>query len=455
MLTARNVVITTIASAVLSIAWMAYSLSRPPDSGGLGRDSYGTRSEGRRGIFEVLQTLGIPADRAIGPPTSVIGREATLVLWEPQAELVHVEPAYLRELSRWVESGGRVVIAPDSRTDADRSIRIIRQKTPKKPAKPEPPVKSAAEELGLPYLKLRAIDPKTGREPTPKPEPTTTDEVQRLRAILTNTGQAEPTLAVAVQSAGTLARSLGGVSKIQVPEQSVSVIEPGQPTPDGTLTFHDEKGQGHLLAASYRKGRGELIVVSAPEIAENRLLAQSDNSVLMVRLLAPGDRPVVFDEFYHGLTIRGNPLWLFAQPGYAATTLALIAAIMVWIWREAVFLGPPLDPAPRSRRTLSEYVDAMARFLNAGPTSRPFLLREFRSGVVRSIRDELHLPPSSDQVERIAAVLARRDPARSRELIEAIAAVDEALDQKHPPRESAAIGLFARLARCLPNRTTP
>ncbi len=449
MLTARNVVIATIAIAVLSIAWMAYSLGRPPDSGGLGRDSYGTRARGRRGIFEVLRTLGIPADRAIGPPTSAIGPEVTLVLWQPQAELIQVEPAYLRELARWIESGGRVVLAPDSSPEVDRSIR---QKTRKKPAKPEEPAKSAAEELGRMHLKLQAIDPKTGRQPIPKAEPTATDEVQRLREILTNAGQAEPTFTVEVQPSGTLARSLGGVAKIQIPEESVSVIEPGEPAPDGTLTFHDEKGQGHLLAASYRIGRGDLIVVSAPEIADNRLLAQADNSVLLVRLLAPEGRPVVFDEFYHGLTIRGNPLWLFAQPGYAATTLALIVAILVWMWREAIFLGPPLDPTPRSRRTISEYVDAMARFLNAGSTSRPFLLREFRSGVVRTIRDELHLPPSRDQVERIAAVLARRDPARARELVEAIAAVDEALDRGQPTRESAAIGLFARLAACLPTR---
>ena len=77
---------------------------------------------GQRGLFEILADLGIPVERILGPPTAVVGREVTLVLWKPQPDLVQVEPAYLHALARWVENGGRVVVAPDGRRAAPRPI---------------------------------------------------------------------------------------------------------------------------------------------------------------------------------------------------------------------------------------------------------------------------------------------------------------------------------------------
>ena len=161
-------------------------------------------------------------------------------------------------------------------------------------------------------------------------------------------------------------------------------LKVGESVPDGTITFEGPGGGEQVLAAAYHRGKGEVVVVASPAIAENGLITRHDNSVLAVHLLAAPGRPVVFDEFYHGLTLRGNPLWLFTQRGYAATTLCLLALIGLWIWREAVFLGPPLAPETQSRRSIGEYVDAMARFLNRGGSSQAFLLREVRSGVLRA-----------------------------------------------------------------------
>src|SRR5690242_11448349 len=113
VLTARNFVAIVIAIAVVSIVSACISLMQPPDSGGQGSDSYGTRFHGRRAMFEILAALGVPVERALAPPTAVIGREVTLVLWKPQADLVQLEPAYLATVAKWVESGGYVVVAPD------------------------------------------------------------------------------------------------------------------------------------------------------------------------------------------------------------------------------------------------------------------------------------------------------------------------------------------------------
>ena len=125
MLTARNFVALTLVIAVVSLAWACRELARPPDSGGLGGDSYGTRVRGQRGLFEILADLGIPVERVLAPPTAVAGRDVTLVLWKPQPDLVRVEPAYLRRLARWVENGGRIVVAPDARRSRPQPMGML------------------------------------------------------------------------------------------------------------------------------------------------------------------------------------------------------------------------------------------------------------------------------------------------------------------------------------------
>jgi hypothetical protein len=459
MLTARNFVALTLVIAVVSLAWACFELARPPDSGGMGRDSYGTRAHGLRGLLEVIGELGIPVERVLGPPTSVVGREVTLVLWKPDPDLVQVEPAYLHALARWVEDGGRVAIAPDARRPASRPAGLSGRERPIL----EKPVLG---ELGLATVQVRTIHlgsaqagpeaDSTGRSSGARTSETSTDrdestddDARRLRELLTGTARPIPTRAVSVAATGVLLPLRELVSMIEVPEERLQVLSVGESKPDGTITFRDPAGSEQVLAAVYRRGKGELVVVASPAIAENGLIARRDNSVLAVRLLGAPGRPVVFDEFYHGLTIRGNPLWLFTQRGYAATTLGLLALIGLWMWREAVFLGPPLAPRGPSRRSIGEYVDAMARFLNRGGSSQAFLLREVRSGVLKAVRDELHLPPSRDHVEELAAVLARRDPRRARELIEAMGAVDQALSRKRVLRESVAVDLFQRMSRCL------
>ncbi len=459
MLTARNFVALTIVIAVVSLVWGCLELARPPDSGGMGSDSYGTRLEGQRGLFEILTDLGIPVERALAPPTGVVGRDVTLVLWKPQADLVQVEPAYLHALARWVENGGRVVVAPDEKRAAPRPPGLSGRRVPTREL-------TVLGELGLAGVAVKTItlEPAvqgsragSGRLSTDRrPFPTATDrdepdddDLGRLSELWTGKTRPIATRAVTVTATGVLSPLGERVSAIEVPEKKLQVVAASKPAPDGTITFRDPAGSEQILAAVYHRGKGEVVVVASPALAENRLIARHDNSVLAVQLLAAPLRPVVFDEFYHGLTIRGNPLWLLTQRGYAATTLCLLTLVGLMIWREAVFLGPPLAPEAQSRRSLGEYVDAMARFLNRGRSSQAFLLREVRSGVLRAVRDELHLPPAHDHVEELAAVLARRDPRRARRLIEAVGAVDAALARNVVLRESVALELFKRMSHCL------
>jgi hypothetical protein len=163
-----------------------------------------------------------------------------------------------------------------------------------------------------------------------------------------------------------------------------------------------------------------------------------------------GQGRVIMDEFYHGLTIRGNALWLLTQPGYAALALAIAALVGVWIWRSATFLGPPLDDRPVSRRSIGEYLEAMSRFLLRGRGSGQFVLAEVRGGALWSMADRAGLPPDLDDVDRIAAAVARRDPDRAAKLEAAIKNADAVL--KTPKaKEQTILQALRKVNDCLSN----
>ena len=463
MLTARNFVIVVIAIAIVSVVWASISLMQPPDSGGQGSDSYGTRFHGQRALFEILAALGVPVERALAPPAAVINREVTLVFWKPQADVVQIEPVYLEAVSKWVESGGCVVVAPDRpQVRQRRQTGFLRRR--------EQSDHTVLAELGLAQVSIKSLDLSStersssgdstqpagddpGKIATGPGGMVTDDRFAELRDLVAGRTKPVSTVTVAVAGTGEFSRLTGKVSKIEVPERDLRVLDVGSSEPAGKLTFQDRNGAQQTLAAVYRHGQGELIVVADPAIAENHLIARQDNSVLAAELLAgpgsPSGRPVVFDEFYHGLTIRGNPLWLFTQPGYGVVTLCCLAVVGFWIWRSALFLGPPLDQTLKSRRSIGEYIEAMARFLNRGRSSQAFLLGEVRSGVLHSVRTELRLPPGRDALDDLAAVLARRDPRRAKQLVEAVTRIDEALAQNRNLKEKAAVELFKRISNCL------
>jgi hypothetical protein len=460
MLTPRNFVAATILIAVVSLVAACISLMQPPDSGGSGSDSYGTRFHGQRGAFEVLAELGVPVERGLAPPTVILDRNLTLVLWKPHPELVQAEPAYLAAVAEWIKGGGRAVVAPA------RPDRLQRQRI-EFLERGDEPERTVLGELGLSQVSLKVLDLAVSTPDGPDdPMAAKTgdvggagsknserrqakDEFTVIRDLISGKIESNSTATVAVKGLGEFSRFAEIVTTIEVPDRGLQVLDMGSSEPAGRLTIEDREGREQTLAAVFHPGQGELIIVAEPAIAENRLLAREDNSVLAAELLAGPGRRVIFDEFYHGLTIRGNPLWLFNQRGYGATMLCLLAVMGLWIWRQAVFLGPPLEQIGQSRRSIGEYVEAMARFLSRGKSSQAFLLGEVRKGVLHSVRTELRLPPGRENVGDLAAALVHRDPRRARQLVEAVSLVDAALSQNRQFKERAAVELFQRISNCL------
>jgi hypothetical protein len=206
-------------------------------------------------------------------------------------------------------------------------------------------------------------------------------------------------------------------------------------------------GQPQILAAIYPVGRGKIAVLADARLAQNALLGHDDNAVLIAHLLADSHRPVVFDEFYHGRTVRSNPLWLATRFPYNALSLSVLGVTLLVGWRAARALGPPIPKRERSRRTLAEYIEAMSRLLNRSRRPVPYLLGELRQGLLWRLRRELGLPPGDEKPEKLLQVLARRDPALAERLEQALQAIDQTL-QMPSPGSTAVTATLAKVSRC-------
>lgn len=451
MLTARSVIITVVVLATLSILGSLISLLQPPDGDGLGIDTYGTRALGYKAVFDTLAELGYEERRELSPPTEAISKNSTLVIWGPLTDLASSEPTYLWRLRQWIRHGGRLIIAPlpnrEMNGDPVRpSITSMRSQDI-----------NVLQAIGLPAVGTRMVDAASGEAATSGRRKRNGDAFQsQLEDYMFP--RLFPTSTVKVRAKGDFAKLNSAVSKLQVPAR-LQALDLELTKPDGLLALAPEsEPSGHklpaerekpiVLAAKFKLGKGEVVAISDPSIFDNRLLSQADNSVLAVNLLGDPKRPLVWDEFYHGLTVRGNPLFLLTSSSYALIAALLVTLVGVWVWRQAVFLGPPLQMTPVSRRGLEEYIDAMSHFLRRSSGSLRFMLLELRRGVLWSMRQRFGLRRVDDSVESVAEAVRRRDPQAARQLIESTHAVDAMLSRSSRPRVAETLKIAKDLLDC-------
>ncbi|MEZ6051056.1 MAG: DUF4350 domain-containing protein [Planctomycetaceae bacterium] len=462
MLSVRNVILAASLLLIVSLLASVLTMLQTPDSGGLGNDTFGTRGQGYRGLFEILAELGTETSRSLAPPDGSSLSDETFVLLGPNPQLAGFEPSYLHRLREWIDQGGRLVVAPrDFDLMSGASLMNLDELPP-----------TVLESLGLTQVQLSYAGSTPHENRRPNFERDRSAEAVAREIFEDLTGPPPALIEVSVEVDDELAPHIGNVTRLQIPEESLATLIIGEeteseeqdgvssadredpPVAAGRLFWTDEDNEQHTLVARFVHGKGEIIVVSDPQLFANRLIAGADNSILAVNLLSPDGRPVSFDEFYHGLGVRGSPLYLLTRMSYATVTLGLLFFLGVWTWREAVFLGPPLADTEASRRDISEYIDAMGRFFSVGSSGRGRLVEQVRDGVLRQISNEAGLPPDAGDVEHIASVIARRDIHRSEMLLESIRSVDTALQTRRHWSESQTLDAMQRMTDCLSKKAT-
>ena len=436
----RNLIQLAVLVLVISLAGAWLSLFRPPDSGGMGRDTYGVTGNGYRAVFDVLRELNVPVRRQLGPPKPEHG--ATLVFLQPDQQIAGTEPTYLHSLLPWVEQGGRLIVTLPSLNVPSHDLGFEGLSPVKMP--------SILESLGLSGVEIDTLStvPADARL---RKRPRTLDDESITEDLLKVFGGAPAApKETEAHCQGTLA--VPSIVRLALPGDSVQTLKIGNAAARGTISYVSGD-QEHVLVAEFGRGTGTIVIVSEHALFHNRLLARGDNSILAVHLFSHDGTAVVFDEFYHGLGVRGNPLYLMTRPGYAALALGLLLFSCVSVWREATLLGPSLPDAAVQRRDIGEYLTAMGRFFSYGATTRPFLIRQIRSGVLWKLSREFAMAPENQDVEMIAGVVSRRDPLAGERLRTTIADIDKELDSRTHWTESQTINAMRRLTACLSTNT--
>jgi hypothetical protein len=471
MLTTRNVVTVVILVMLISIVSAAISLLRSPSGVVTGRDSYGTQSYGFRGLYDTLEELNVPVERELTPPDGLLDRDITLAIFEPDPMLLTMEPAYLHTVGKWVENGGTVVVAPPVATPSrmmwglqdwppktaleelsltDVDTEISHASNEETPDEDEAETKSEAAEGGTqapPRAKPKQKPRKSsGRSTFRSPNDVLDFALGKKLDI--------PVSIVHATVDGEFATRFPQGLQLAVPAKGPRVIRELKKIPGSHVrAVLEPGGPSQILAAIYPHGRGKIAVLSDARLAQNALLGRDDNAVLVANLLADPRRPVVFDEFYHGRTVRSNPLWLATRFPYNALALSVLATPLLVGWRAARAVGPPLVKRERSRRTLAEYIDAMSRLLNRSRRPAPYLLDELRQGLLWRLRRELGLPFGRDDTSKLLQVLARRDPLLADDLRQALQSIDQTL-QTSSPRSADVTATLAKVSRCAVARRT-
>ncbi|MEI7861683.1 MAG: DUF4350 domain-containing protein [Planctomycetota bacterium] len=466
----RSAITIAVLLFVVVIATATLSTLAPPDSGGVGRDSYGVEAHGYRGLFDTLAALGIPAVRQLAPPSPQVPG-STFVLLGPSRTILGYNSTYLTSLRPWVEQGGRLVVAAtpknwqvqsDAGDDSGKSP--TRQRGPEDNPVVRPMM--LPEILGLDGV---VIEDRGSSLPGATPPDDDSSLIARgRRAVeegLAGAGERKIWLSDVVSSGNWLSLS-AEVRQIALPvdRRCAIVITPpasGLPAlkPVATLCTTGAGGaaaetpagtsaDGRMIAGEFAVGKGSIVVIADPSFLANRYLGEADNAVAAVRIVAPRGERVVIDEFFHGLGPRGNSLSLLTRPGYAVLALGLLGAVLLTVWREGTRLGPPIADRPVSRRGIGEYLDAMGHLLSRGRRDRAGIVREVRDGVLRELNVRVGLPPEHVDLDQLQGKLARRDPIRARHVVDTIRAVDRDVGRSDWST-SHTLNTIRRLTACL------
>lgn len=410
MITGRNVVVGSILLLIVSLAINAYTLLQPLDNDGKGRDSYGVLPSGHRAIYEVLREVDVPSERSHAPFEESMDPESTLVLIGPDVGLLGPEKGALQEMKQWVGEGGRLVVGF---VDGWPSYNFL-------------------ETFSL--NETRFIDIEAGEELYSFDDFGDSDAGANLRKFISDTRRSEEeghtfeddfseiiqkklpefTEYPVAEKTGIFQTLGESVKKVAVPKGRGIAIQAGSTKPDSVLNVRAE-GDARTVLAEYKHGKGSVILVADPALFQNLSLRQADNNVLAVQVLSSDRTSVVFDEFYHGLAIRGNPLWVFAQPGYRILILLLLMTVGLYIWHAMPTFGIIHAPQSDHRRSLQIYLDSVSRLLVRTHQHQTQLLIEGEKSFLWKMAKHLDLPGERNPREAIRKRLERRDPETLRE----------------------------------------
>ncbi len=433
------------------------TLHMPPPPSSPGYHSYSGRVMGHRAIAELSAALGLPVQRHRAPLLEFFEREPSryrLLMIQPDMRKLSIKDNTLAKLGAWIRRGGECVLVSAAVTPEEAVRRMAYADPYADPEEIEADLREnfSSEEwevaFGTDLLDVLGLEdlsvafPEPGEADADRPE----DEAWILRRRELNYERAEVQLAA--DATGSLQHVATAPLTLGLPAQA----------PRGFRGASAEQARGQLTVTASEAGpvpialefgleKGSITFVSEPALFQNAGISQNDNAIAAFRLAAgSGNRTLVIDEYLHGLFPEGDPRALFSAYPFGVILLFMLGAAGTWAWSQGIRFGPPLADPPPPRRSIIEYVEAMARLFRRS-RKRRIVLQTLRDGLLADLRSALHMPHGAP-VENIAAKLAYAQPAAAERLTQALNNTDAALQTGGAISEKTLLQLEKELDSC-------
>ena len=408
------IIITLVVVVVVLIALNAASYVKIEQTGDSeaspDRSTFNSGATGTRALYDFLRESGYQVARWRESPASLLSfsgpKPATIVI--VGRTVVPFSKTESKELLRWVEKGGRLVII-------DRS--------PNPNLLPASGVwKIASKAFSYPWAD---IDPNNLDQMTNGVKPVSASQPTSLARHVVSVLPSRFAAAITIETRET--KKTSGGSKANGTDEDVNSDESdgsesaAEPSPDDSITtavnhslktisaapvvnFTTERGG---LLVDYPHGQGRIVLLADPFIVANNGISRADNLQLAINIVTGAGGLVAFDEFHQGRAATHNALIQYFEGTPILALCGQFALIgLAIVWSRGRRFARPLPLPHVDRRSSLEFVASMAE-LQQRAKAHDLALENIYGRVRRVLVRHAGLSNSSPRAEIAARVAAR------------------------------------------------
>jgi hypothetical protein len=413
------IIVTLVVVVIVLVALNAASyvkIEQAGDSEGWpDRSTFNSGATGTRALYDFLRESGYQVTRWSESPASLLSfsgpKPATIVVIGQT--VVPFSKTESKELLRWVEKGGRLVIIDRSPgpglLPASGVWRIASHVASYPWAEVDP------NNLEQMTNGVKLVSPS---QPTLLARDVGSVLPSRFAAVIT----------IAPQEAKKTSNGAKAQTETEVDTEESPSDSNAEPTPDNSppalakqnlktstapvINFATERGG---LLVDYPHGQGRIVLLGDPFIVANNGISRADNLRLAINVVTGGGGLIAFDEFHQGRSATHNALIQYFEGTPILALCGQFALIgLAIVWSRGRRFARPLPLPHVDRRSSLEFVASMAE-LQQRAKAHDLALENIYGRVRRVLVRHAGLSNSSPRAE-IAARVALRSGLNREEL---------------------------------------
>lgn len=175
---------------------------------------------------------------------------------------------------------------------------------------------------------------------------------------------------------------------------------------------------GAMVAAEFRVGQGNLVLIGAPTPALNGTLGDEANLDFLLALI--GKQPVIFDEWSHGVGHEATIMGFIHDVGLLPVLVQIALIALLYVWSTSGHAQRDDDEVPRHRSSI-EQIETLG-FLYSRSLSKEVAYDRVKTEVRRRLCDALRC--KAEEVNARATQLRPETAAKVAELFSRLQTVE-------------------------------